>query len=113
VCPRAVNSNRTTRGVRCYMYLRAVPERRNCKAPSFAARATKPTPLVQRFRGLGIVYITRQIYAVIVAAIAEANAFAQTFITDYNARFAKAPSNWVNAHRPTRPLSDVQLLPKR
>jgi len=33
-------------------------------------------------------------------SIAEANAFAPTFIADYNARFAKAPSNAFDAHRP-------------
>jgi len=44
------------------------------------------------------------------ASIAEANAFAPMFMANYNARFAKAPSNAFNAHRPMLPnekLDDI------
>jgi hypothetical protein len=45
-----------------------------------------------------------------ISSIAEANAFAPTFIADYNARFAKAPSNVFDAHRsmlPNEKLDDI------
>jgi transposase len=45
-----------------------------------------------------------------ISSIAEANAFVPTFIADYNARFAKAPSNAFDAHRPMLPserLDDI------
>ncbi|HZM11416.1 MAG TPA: ISNCY family transposase [Candidatus Limnocylindrales bacterium] len=45
-----------------------------------------------------------------ISSIAEANAFAPTFLADYNARFAKAPSNAFDAHRPMLPsekLDDI------
>ena len=38
------------------------------------------------------------------------NAFAPTFLADYNARFAKTPSNALDAHRPMLPsekLDDI------
>ncbi|MGX6566759.1 ISNCY family transposase [Cupriavidus necator] len=39
-----------------------------------------------------------------------ANAFMAEFIADYNARFAKAPRNDHNAHRPLRPDENLDLI---
>lgn len=45
-----------------------------------------------------------------IESIAEANAFAAAFIADYNARFAKAPRNAHDTHRPLRADEDLDLL---
>lgn len=45
-----------------------------------------------------------------ISTLAAANAFAPTFIADYNRRFAKPPRNDWNAHRPLRDDEDLDLI---
>ena len=45
-----------------------------------------------------------------ISTMAAANAWAPTFITDYNRRFAKPPRNDFNAHRPLRADEDLNLI---
>lgn len=45
-----------------------------------------------------------------ISTLAAANAFAPTFIADYNRRFAKPPRNDWNAHRPWRDDEDLDLI---
>jgi hypothetical protein len=42
--------------------------------------------------------------------MAEANAYAPSFIEDFNRRFAKPPRNDWNAHRPVREDEDLDLI---
>ena len=42
--------------------------------------------------------------------MAAANAFAPTFIMNFNRRFGKPPRNDFNAHRPIRSDEDVELI---
>jgi hypothetical protein len=45
-----------------------------------------------------------------ISAMAAANAYAPTFIADYNRRFAKPPRNDFNAHRPVREDENLELI---
>lgn len=45
-----------------------------------------------------------------ISTMAAANAYAPTFIADYNHRFGKPPRNDFNAHRPLRPDEDLNLI---
>ncbi|RWA49080.1 integrase [Cupriavidus sp. UYMSc13B] len=45
-----------------------------------------------------------------ISTMEAANAFMPDFIADYNARFAKAPRNDHNAHRPLRPDENLDLI---
>ncbi|MBI3630889.1 MAG: ISNCY family transposase [Candidatus Sungbacteria bacterium] len=45
-----------------------------------------------------------------ISTMAEANAYAATFIADYNGRFAKPPRNDFNTHRPLRVDEDLSLI---
>ncbi|MBF6990861.1 ISNCY family transposase [Cupriavidus sp. IK-TO18] len=45
-----------------------------------------------------------------ISTMEAANAFMAEFIVDYNARFAKAPRNDHNAHRPLRPDENLDLI---
>jgi transposase len=45
-----------------------------------------------------------------ISTMEAANAFMPEFIADYNARFAKAPRNSHNAHRPLRPDENLDLI---
>jgi transposase len=45
-----------------------------------------------------------------IASMEAANAFAPSFIADYNHRFAKPPRNDFDAHRPIRPDEDLELI---
>lgn len=42
--------------------------------------------------------------------MADANAYAPTFIADFNARFAKVPRNYFNAHRPIHHHEDLRRI---
>ncbi|MGF6855507.1 hypothetical protein OKW29_004394 [Paraburkholderia sp. CI3] len=45
-----------------------------------------------------------------IATVADANAYAPSFIAAYNTRFAKAPKSAFDAHRPLRADEDLDLL---
>jgi hypothetical protein len=62
------------------------------------AHLTLQDRLVKEFRLAGI------------SSLAAANALMPTFIEAYNAKFAKAPRNPHDAHRPLRPEEDLELI---
>lgn len=45
-----------------------------------------------------------------ISTMAQANAYAPTFLADYNRRFAKPPRNDFDAHRPLRDDEDLDLI---
>lgn len=45
-----------------------------------------------------------------ISTVADANAYAPSFIAAYNARFAKPPKSDFNAHRPLRDDEDLDML---
>lgn len=67
-------------------------------AVALAAHLTLQDRLVKEMRLRGI------------STVADANAYAPSFIAMYNSRFAKRPRSDFNAHRPLRSDDDLDLL---
>jgi len=54
--------------------------------------------------------LVKELRLAAIANIAAANAWLPTFIADYNRRFARAPANAKDLHRPLRPADDIDEI---